>query len=328
MSEAPVTPAADLSSTPPPTETVDAAASSVTDTLSDPSLISTVLHRGDLEALGLTGWSPASLCRELIEIINVYTGLPWFWTIAGATVVLRVLLFPLALKSFQSSVRLAPYAEKIKDMQEEMKSATDPVARQKSLIKSQMLYKEAGVNPATMMASGFIQLPITIGMFFAVKSLCDLPLQQLKYGGLSWVPDLTVADPTYMLPLAATALINIQLSLASRDMVSAYAGLITNGLRVLSTLGFFIVSSLPAGVCVYLVSSSVCMMLQTLSFRFPPIRKALGIPPHNPQTAPKPQSMRESVDALKLWWAEQKNTAVEKERQARTETAARRARKL
>lgn len=242
--------------------------------------------------------------------------------------VLRVILFPLALKSFQSSVKLAPYAEKIKDLQDEMKSATDPVSRQKSLLKSQMLYKEAGVNPATMMASGLVQLPVTIGMFFAVKSLCDLPLQQLKYSGFSWIPDLTLADPTYMLPLAATALINIQLTLASRDMVSAYAGLITNGLRVLSTLGFFIVASLPSGVCVYLVSSSVMMMLQTLSFRIPPIRAALKIPPHNPKTAPKPQSMKESVDALKQWWADQKKSAVEKERTARAEAAARKARKL
>ena len=83
-----------------------------------------------------------------------------------------------------------------------------------------MIYEKAGVSVAGMAVAPFIQLPVTLGMFFGVKKLCDLPLEQLKYGGFAWVPDLTVADPTWALPIIATVLMNVQISVCPRVLLT------------------------------------------------------------------------------------------------------------
>ena len=56
------------------------------------------------------------------------------------------------------------------------------------------------------------QIPVTLGMFFGVKGMCDLPVPQLKQSGLDFVSDLTVPDPTYILPVLATAGVNLGLT--------------------------------------------------------------------------------------------------------------------
>ncbi|KIM80950.1 hypothetical protein PILCRDRAFT_8993 [Piloderma croceum F 1598] len=48
----------------------------------------------------------------------------------------------------------------------------------------------------------FLQLPVALAMFFWIKRMFTLPVEQLKHSG---VPDLTLADPYayYILPVLA-----------------------------------------------------------------------------------------------------------------------------
>lgn len=179
------------------------------------SSVPTPLSYGDLAALGLAGWTPAGLCRWTMELINVSTGMPWFWTIVATTVLSRVVLFPFTVKQMQGTAALAPYQNDITAIRDEMAAAQkrkDTLAMQRAALKQKMIYEKAGVSLGGMALAPFIQLPVTLGMFFGVKSLCDLPVEQLKYSGFSWVPDLTVADPTWALPILATVLMNVQIS--------------------------------------------------------------------------------------------------------------------
>lgn len=48
-------------------------------------------------------------------------------------------------------------------------------------------------------------------MFFGIKKLCTLPLEQLHWDSVSSLPGLTVADPFYALLVAAVVLMNVQL---------------------------------------------------------------------------------------------------------------------
>ena len=173
------------------------------------------LNYGDLAALGLAGWTPAGICRWTMELINVSTGMPWFWTIVATTVLSRVVLFPFTVKQMQSTAALAPYQGDIAAIRDEMQAAQakkDMLAMQRAALKQKMIYEKAGVSIGGMALAPFIQLPVTLGMFFGVKKLCDLPVEQLKYSGFSWVPDLTIADPTWTLPIIATVLMNVQIS--------------------------------------------------------------------------------------------------------------------
>ncbi|KAM5533519.1 hypothetical protein V8D89_012856 [Ganoderma adspersum] len=272
----------------------------------DPTLIP-ALNYGDLAALGLAGWSPAGFCRWTMELINVSAGLPWFWTIIATTVLSRVVLFPFTVKQMQGTAGLAPYQGEIAAIRDEMTAAQkkkDALAMQRAALKQKMIYEKAGVGMVSMAISPFVQLPVTLGMFFGVKSLCDLPLEQLKWSGLAWIPDLTVVDPTWTLPILATALMNLQITVSTRDMVGTtpQMGHIMNFLRILTTGSVFLLANLSNGVLVYLLTSITCMTAQSLLLRQPAVRRLFGIPivPKNLRT--QLPTMRESAVYLRQWW--------------------------
>ncbi|KAH9852954.1 60Kd inner membrane protein-domain-containing protein [Lenzites betulinus] len=272
------------------------------------------LNYGDLAALGLASWTPAGVCRWGMELLQVSTGLPWFWTIIGATFASRVLLFPFSVKQMQSTAALAPYQTDIASIRDEMAEAQkkkDMLGMQRAALRQKLIYEKAGVSLTGMALAPFIQLPVTLGMFFGVKKLCDLPVEQLKYSGFEWVPDLTVIDPTYTLPIIATILMNVQISVTMRDLVGStpQAGHIMNFLRILTTGSVFLMANLNAGVLVYLISSIVAMTLQSVVLRQPAIRRILRIPLIPEHLRVASPTMRESLKYAQKWWNDKVNDA-------------------
>ena len=70
------------------------------------------------------------------------------------------------------------------------------MAIQRAMLKQKALNEKMGVNMFSMVMMPFVQLPVTLGMFFGVKGLCDSGVEALQWSGWAWLPDLTVADPT------------------------------------------------------------------------------------------------------------------------------------
>lgn len=71
------------------------------------------------------------------------------------------------------------------------------------------LMKEHNVNPLRPLMLPLIQMPIFLTFFSIVRGLANLPLPQLKEGGLGWVTDLTAADPYYILPATSLLFTNL-----------------------------------------------------------------------------------------------------------------------
>lgn len=173
------------------------------------------LQYGDLAALGLTGWTPAGFVRWTLEIINVATGLPWFWTIVAGSLFWKLVLVPISITSLQNSARLLPIQPEVVRLQKKMElirvTGGSRHEGAKTAMEMRKLYKSAGVNILTSTLVPFIQLPITLGVFFGVRKMCDLPLPQLTASGLDILPDLTVADPYFILPALLCAVVNLQI---------------------------------------------------------------------------------------------------------------------
>lgn len=91
-----------------------------------------------------------------------------------------------------------------------------------------------------------------------------------------------------------------------RDLVgqTPQMGHIMNFLRILTTGSVFLMANLSSGVLVYLTTSILAMIGQSLILRQPAIRRMLGIPiiPKHLRT-PAP-SMRESFVYARKWWAD------------------------
>jgi YidC/Oxa1 family membrane protein insertase len=235
--------------TSPVSEAVSSAADAVTSNL---DAIHTPLQYGDFAALGLSGWSPAGVVQWSMEIINTTTHLPWFWTIVAGTAFWRLVVGPTSIIGLRNTSRIQPYQNEVQRVQAEMNDAvkkSDMIGRQKAALKLKAIYDKAGVNVATGFLPPLFQIPATLGIFFGVKWMCNLPVEQMKWSGLAMLPDLTVPDPTWVLPILVTALVNVQISVGKNEMdlkTRPGMGHLMNGLRLLSVVSIAIMASFPA----------------------------------------------------------------------------------
>ena len=107
--------------------------------------------------------------------------------------------------------------------------------------------------------------------------------QELSTGGALWFENLTVADATLVLPLAAIGLtyINLQVSLGNAPRNSMLYWLKDIG-QVLLIVGLPLTSGLPQGIFVYWTTSAAFSAVQTQVLRADSTRIALGLPPIKP----------------------------------------------
>lgn len=75
----------------------------------------------------------------------------------------------------------------------------------------QGLMKENDVSPFRAFTLPLVQMPFFLAMFYGLRNFANTPLPQLKEGGFSWVTDLTMADPYWILPITSMALTNLVL---------------------------------------------------------------------------------------------------------------------
>ena len=184
-------------------------------------VVSDAAHTGqDLASLGLGAlYTPVGLAQILLDSLHASTGLPWWGTVAIATVVMRILLFPLSVKFAKNATKMAKIqpelAEIMKKVQHYTKiGATELV--QKEQMKVADLYKAHNCSPLTMMALPFMQLPFFMSFFVGLRKMALAPVEEMKSGGMLWFGDLTIPDPTYSLPVIACGLfvMNIQVCCA------------------------------------------------------------------------------------------------------------------
>ncbi|THV03497.1 hypothetical protein K435DRAFT_851805 [Dendrothele bispora CBS 962.96] len=281
-------------------ETINNSINTVVDTInSSPG----ALQYGDLAALGLISWTPAGLVRWSLELINVSTGLPWFWTIVAGAVAWRLVLLPASIKTYRFSSRVALIQPQLNALIEKVQAAQrtkDVMAMQQINVERSKLFKSIGESPFGGLAGPLVQLPFTIGIFLGVRKMCLLPVEQLHDSGVSWLPDLTAADPTGVLPVvfAATMFWQVtvtasEIDLATRPMM----GHIMNFIRFPGApISAMIMASLPSGLVVSIIVTSLVTGLQALVFRVPAVRSYFGILP-----SPKPIG-RQGLPSYKMTW--------------------------
>jgi len=155
-----------------------------------------------------------------MELIQVSSGMSWLWTIVTITVLSRLIVLPFNINSVRATASLAPHQPRLMQLRNELQQtgglSKDPIAVQRISLQQKKIYEEAGVSILTPLLTPLVQIPVSLGLFFGIKKLCDLPLEQLKVGGFGWITDLTAADPLCALPIAMALMVNLQLSVSFR----------------------------------------------------------------------------------------------------------------
>ncbi|CAJ1086143.1 mitochondrial inner membrane protein OXA1L [Xyrichtys novacula] len=235
-----------------------------------------------LAELGLAGHTPVGLIQNLLEFMHVDLGLPWWGAIVVGTVIARMAVFPVIVKGQREAAKLnnvLPEMTKYTNRLNEAKQSGNKFDFAKAYSDLNLFQKKNDVNPLRGFLVPMVQAPVFISFFIALRKMAYLPVPSLQTGGVLWFPDLTAADPFFILPLAVTGTMFFILELG------AESGIDNPNLRMMKTvfrvMPFIILPltiKFPTAVFTYWLTSNVFTLGQVALLRHPLIREKLRIP--------------------------------------------------
>ena len=234
-------------------------------------------------------WLFNSGFQSLLEFAHSTSGLPWWGAIAATTVAARTLMLPVVAKQMRNTAAMAAARPEMLALQQWFKDAQASPGfdvrsgTQEYQQRLAAVWSKHDCHPVKSMAPLLLQAPLFIGFFSALRSLAEAGVPSLARGGAAWFRDLTVADPTYGLPLISAGIFLLTVELNAADGMQgqdpATMRKMKNFMRFLAVALVPLTASMPAGVFVYWATSNACSLAQSTLFTLPATRRAFGLPP-------------------------------------------------
>jgi len=155
-------------------------------------------YKQDLERQIPLGWSFAPMAWiNIFAVIPVFTffgNLGWNYgiIILILTILLKIVLFPIAFKTYKSSAKMRVLKPDIDELAKKYPKKEDAMKKQQATME---LYKKAGVNPMAGCIPLLLQMPILIAMFRFFPSSIELRQQAFL-----WAKDLSSYDSIWTFP--------------------------------------------------------------------------------------------------------------------------------
>ena len=174
------------------------------------------------------------------------------------TILIKLLLQPLAKKGMDSTAKMGALTPKINEIKE--RYPDDPEAQNAAMAK---LYKEEKINPMGSCIPMLIQFPIFIALYGLLNTNFDLRGSMFIPG---WIPDLSIPDTIYTLPFAIPflgtqihllpILYTISMIFSMKITQSGSQASAQQGMMAFMTYGmpiifFFIMYNAPSGLLLY-----------------------------------------------------------------------------
>ncbi len=184
------------------------------------------------------------------------------------TVIIKLIMFPLANKSYRSMNQLKKLQPQVKELQERHKD--DKLKANKSIME---LYKTEKVNPM----SGCMPMLIQIPVFFALYKVLFVTIEMRHAPFFGWIKDLSAPDPTTLFNLfglinftpptmlhvgawpiimAFTMYLQQSMNPAPSDPVQAKV------MKFLPLIFLFMFASFPAGLVIYWAWNNILSVAQ------------------------------------------------------------------
>lgn len=215
--------------------------------------------RPGMEKLIDYGWFAVLVTPLLWLLKQFHAALPnWGVAIILATVVIKVVLFPLTWKQLVSMKKMSALQPKIEAIRLKWtpKLKSDPQARMKMNEETMALYKAEKVNPAGGCLPLLLQMPILIAFYNLLSHAIDLRHAPFAL----WIQDLSAKDPYYVTPILMTLTMWLQ-----QQMMPATGDATTR--RVMGFLPLvmgFMFKDMPSGLVLYWLVQNVLSIVQQL----------------------------------------------------------------
>jgi YidC/Oxa1 family membrane protein insertase len=156
-------------------------------------------------AMGLERQIPIGWSFFLMAWINEFIVIPVFDWLGGygwnygivilvLTILLKIVLFPIAYKTYMSSAKMRVLKPEVDEINKKYPKKEDAMKKQQAVMA---LYKSAGANPASGCVPMLLQLPILIAMFRFFPASIELRQQSFL-----WAHDLSTYDSIAQLPFS------------------------------------------------------------------------------------------------------------------------------
>jgi membrane protein insertase Oxa1/YidC/SpoIIIJ len=237
-----------------------------------------------------------------LKVFHFDGAVPYWACFAFMSTALRTALLPMVVHSAKTSARFAKVAPELQFIvtlfQSDLKKMR---AEGKSLFEQRQLflqnlqtvrtiYKLHNINPLVVFLSPLFQIPffyyVAIDLRKIVNGADPELAQELTESPFLWITDLTEADPFYGLPIAAGAMLylNVEVAVGRRSLSgptaskSDFASLLKDLFQTLAVLMPCLAANSPAGLQVYLLSSFTWTLFQGAGLRNDTVRGWIGLP--------------------------------------------------
>jgi YidC/Oxa1 family membrane protein insertase len=172
----------------------------------------------------------------------------WGLAIIILTIVVKLAFYKLSEKSYKSMAGMRKLAPRLETLKE--KYGDDRMAMGQ---KTMELYKEAKVNPASGCLPILVQMPVFIALYWVL-----IEMVELRHTPFLYVPDLSAADPYYILPVLMGLTMFIQQKLNPKPTDPMQAKIMMS-LPIVFTIFFL---WFPAGLVLYWLLNNVLSIAQ------------------------------------------------------------------
>jgi YidC/Oxa1 family membrane protein insertase len=172
----------------------------------------------------------------------------WGWTIVAFTILIKLLFFPLSAAGYRSMAKMRTVTPKMQSIRERFKN--DPVKMQQATME---LYKSEKINPLGGCLPILIQMPVFLALYWVLQAAVEM-----RGASWLWIPDLTVMDPFYILPVlyAISMFVTTRLNPQPADPMQAK-------MMMFMPIAFSVIFIFfPSGLVLYWVVNNLISMAQ------------------------------------------------------------------
>ena len=216
-------------------------------------------YEAELEQAIDFGWPIVSQISRflLILFIATYQYVPNYgWIIVLFAVVIKIIVYPLTHKTYESAAKMQELQPKITALREKYKNDNQRLSRE-----TMKLYKEEGVNPLGGCLPLLLQMPI----FIALYNLFGKTIELRQAPFTLWIQDLSLPDELliggfglHVLPLLMAVSMLIQQKMTMKDPKQAVL------VYMMPVLMIFIFWSMSSGLVLYWTIFNVLTIGQQL----------------------------------------------------------------
>ena len=200
----------------------------------------------------------------------------WGWSIVILTLVINMLLFPLRISGYKTTLKMQRVAPEIKQIQDRYKKYKMNDPKKQEMNKEVMaIYSREGINPVGGCVPQLLQMPIWFGLYRALQGTIEL--RHASWFG--WITDLSAKDPYYILPV----LMGLSMYLASKMTPMTSTDPQQQAMMKFMPIGMagmFMIIPYPSGLAVYILTSGVVGIVQQwyLNRKHPALPAAKQLP--------------------------------------------------